>query len=303
LKNQPVTALLAIAAASAPAGPAVGAREGAFAVGGLRCAVSEWSVSGTREFEMLLPRHHFVTVRALDRGDRLVIHGAFDGKRYASRRLSERDSFFLPRGHRWICRAKGHANGTTLTCDLEHWAFAQALGDDAGEFDLEPYVGVNPIAPWLLERLEALCLEPDAFPRAYGAAVAVVLAYELFRVRSAKPFVPLPNARAGASRFKPVLARIDDSLGSEAPLSELASLMGLSISRFSHAFSDTYGVAPHRYILQRRIDKAKALLRTSDATVAAISARVGFASQSRFARVFARSTGVTPSTYRAGQRT
>jgi AraC family transcriptional regulator len=276
--------------------------EGAFAAGGLSCAVTAWSLSGTRQNELSLPRHHFVSFQELHHGDYLVERGAFDGKRYPSRVLSERDSFFLPQGHRWIGTCRGNGKARILVCDLEHSVFALALGDQVRGFDLEPYLGPSPIASGLLERLEALCLTPDAFPRAYADALTAVLAFELFRARTTKPFPPLFNSRVGTSRFKLVVDRIEETLESDPGLSDLAALMGLSVSHFSHAFAAAYGVAPHRYIMRRRIDRAKALLRTSDATVATISARVGFSSQSRFTPVFARQTGTTPSAYRLQQQ-
>jgi AraC family transcriptional regulator len=207
--------------------------------------------------------------------------------------------FLLPAGHRWSGTFSGSASARVLACDLDPSIFKSVLGDRTG-FDLEPYFGESRIAPGILERLEALCLTPDAFPRAYADALTTVLTFELFRARSNKPFSP-NQAQFGASRFKPVLDHIEGVLESDPSLSDLASLMGLSVSHFSHAFTAAYGVAPHRYILQRRIEKAKALLRTSDATVAMISERVGFSSQSRFSQIFARQTGITPSAYRMKQ--
>jgi len=279
------------------------ATEGAFALGGLTCAVSVWSLSGSRQQdEISFPRHHFISFQELHRGNHLIERGAFDGKRHTARELSEHDSFFLPKGHRWTGSCRGSGKARILVCDLEHSVFALAFGDQVRGFDLEPYLGPGPIASGLLERLEALCLAPDAFPRSYADALTAILAFELFRARATKPFPPPLNARVSISRFKLVLDRIEETLDSDPGLSDLAALMGLSVSHFSHAFAAAYGVAPHRYIVQRRIDRAKALLRTSNATVATISARVGFSSQSRFTQIFARQTGITPSAYRLQQQ-
>lgn len=270
-----------------------------FAIGGLTCAVYGQSFSGTDVVDVREPRHHFVSIRQLT-GEGVRMRGSFDRGRVVARRMCELDSFFLPVGHRWSGTCSGSGNGRFLACDLDNSVFKNALGDRIGDIDLEPHFGESPIAPGILERLEALCLSPEAFPRAYADALTTVLSFELFRARSNKRFLP-QTLKFGASRFKPVLDRIEDVLESDPSLSELASLMGLSVSHFSHAFTAAYGVAPHRYILQRRIQKAKALLRTSDATVATISARVGFSSQSRFSQIFARQTGITPSAYRLEQ--
>jgi AraC-like DNA-binding protein len=101
------------------------------------------------------------------------------------------------------------------------------------------------------------------------------------------------------SRISRVLAHIDDNLDRNISLTDLASIMGLSASRFSHVFKAAHGVAPYRYILRRRIEKAKTLLCNCDATIAAISGQVGFSSESRFRQIFVRYTGATPSAYRS----
>jgi AraC-like DNA-binding protein len=272
--------------------------ESAVAIGGLRCSLSVRIFSGTYKKDVQAPRHHFAYVREVQNDDRLAVHGAFDGQRFVARKLSEHDSFFLPMGRRWVGKSRGHATIRMLICEFEQSAFAHALGDRVGDFSLEPQFGVSPIAPGLLERLEALCLAPDAYPRSYADALAVVFTSELLRACATKPFLPPRIANIGKSRFKPVLDHIEETLESDTTLSDLAALSGLSVSHFSHAFNAAYGIAPHRYILRRRIDKAKTLLGASDSTVAAISSRVGFSSQSRFTQLFSRHTGLTPSAYR-----
>lgn len=68
----------------------------------------------------------------------------------------------------------------------------------------------------------------------------------------------------GTSRFKPVLEFIEESLDRDVGLFELASLVGLSFTHFPHAFKAAYGVAPYRYILKRRVERAKQLLRATN---------------------------------------
>jgi AraC-like DNA-binding protein len=266
------------------------------AIGGLRCSLSEQLLSRTCNVQGT--RHHFVYVRGVQHANRPAVHGSFDGERFVARKLSPQDSFFLPMGRRWVGRNRGAAIVRTLTCDFEQSALAYAFGDRVGDFMLEPRFGPSPIAPGLLERLEALCRAPDAYPRAYADALAVVFTCELVRAYATTPFPPRSTTNVGKSRFKPVLDHIEDTLESDTTLSDLAALSGLSVSHFSHAFNATYGIAPHRYILRRRIDRAKALLGASDSTISAISSRVGFSSQSRFTQIFSRHTGLTPSAYR-----
>jgi AraC family transcriptional regulator len=274
----------------------------AVAIGGLSCSVSLHCHSGTYQKDILGARHHFACVRAARHGDRLLAHGSFDGEHVVARNVRNQDSFFLPMGRRWIGKCRGSGAFRVLECELEHSALEHAYGDRLGMFDLEPRFGTSPIAPGLLERLEALCLAEDTFPRSYADALGVVFTCELLRAYATKPFPLFNAANIGKSRFKPVLDHIEDTLESDTSLSDLAAITGLSVSHFSHAFNAAYGVAPHRYILQRRIDRAKVLLVNSDFTIAAVSARVGFSSQSRFTQLFSRQTGLTPSAYRLEQQ-
>jgi AraC family transcriptional regulator len=267
-------------------------------IGGLRCSLQVRSYSGTHKNEVHAALHHFVYVREFRHGNRVAVNGFFDGEHHVMRTLSEQDSFFLPMGRRWAGKSRGNATVGYLLCDFEDSIFADAFGDQVGNIALEPQFGTSPVEPGILERLEALCLAPDAYPRAYADALAVVFTYELLRACATRPPRPPSTANVGKSRFKPVLDHIEDTLEADTTLSDLAALSGLSVSHFSHAFNAAYGVAPHRYILRRRIDKAKTLLGASNSTIAAISSRVGFSSQSRFTQIFSRHTGLTPSAYR-----
>jgi AraC-like DNA-binding protein len=85
-------------------------------------------------------------------------------------------------------------------------------------------------------------------------------------------------------------AYIDGSL----PLARVAAACGLSTSRFAHAFKASVGMAPHKWLLLRRVDRAKALLQRGRYTLSDVALACGFADQSHFTRVFRRATGATP---------
>jgi AraC-like DNA-binding protein len=72
----------------------------------------------------------------------------------------------------------------------------------------------------------------------------------------------------------------------------------MSMFHFARLFKASTGLSPHRFIVARRLDRAKALLTTDVAPVAAIGRTVGFRTPSHFTTVFRRSTGMTPSVYR-----
>jgi AraC-like DNA-binding protein len=72
----------------------------------------------------------------------------------------------------------------------------------------------------------------------------------------------------------------------------------MSAFHFARLFKLSMGVSPHRFVVGRRIDHAKALLATEGASIAAVSRAVGFRTPSHFTTVFRRTTGATPSAYR-----
>jgi AraC-like DNA-binding protein len=78
----------------------------------------------------------------------------------------------------------------------------------------------------------------------------------------------------------------------------LAATACCSPAHFSRIFAATFGTPPHRYLLQRRIERAKQLLSTTELTVLEVAADVGFASAASFSTAFRRVTGTTPAAYR-----
>ncbi len=82
-------------------------------------------------------------------------------------------------------------------------------------------------------------------------------------------------------------------------VAELAAAAGLSPAHFSRRFRATFGESPHQYLLTRRLERAAALLRTTDWTVAAICFAVGAQSVGSFTASFHRVLGLSPLAYRA----
>jgi AraC-like DNA-binding protein len=80
---------------------------------------------------------------------------------------------------------------------------------------------------------------------------------------------------------------------------DLAGAAGLSRAHFSREFRRAFGEAPHAYLLARRLERAAALLRTTDRSVADICFSVGLQSVGSFTTSFTRSYGMSPTTYRA----
>jgi AraC-like DNA-binding protein len=80
---------------------------------------------------------------------------------------------------------------------------------------------------------------------------------------------------------------------------DLAQVAGLSRAHFSREFRRAFGEPPHTYLLTRRLERAAALLRTTDRSVADICLSVGLQSVGSFTTSFGRAFGKTPTEYRA----
>ncbi|MEA2320275.1 MAG: hypothetical protein QOD81_125 [Solirubrobacteraceae bacterium] len=84
-----------------------------------------------------------------------------------------------------------------------------------------------------------------------------------------------------------------------AGVADLAAAAGLSRAHFSREFRRAFGESPHAYLLTRRLERAGALLRTTDRSVADVCFSVGLRSLGSFTTSFSRMYGLSPTAYRA----
>jgi AraC-like DNA-binding protein len=99
-------------------------------------------------------------------------------------------------------------------------------------------------------------------------------------------------------QLRRALELIDAEASGDLSLAALARECRLSASHFARAFRLSTGVAPHQWLLRRRIEKAQHLLASTGEPLSEVAARTGFADQSHFTRTFARLVGVPPGAWR-----
>src|SRR6266576_3040109 len=103
--------------------------------------------------------------------------------------------------------------------------------------------------------------------------------------------------RAPSRDLQQVRERLADDSALAPSLADLARLTGLSRYQVLRRFERAYGLPPHAWLLRRRAERARVLIRDG-ATLAAAAAATGFADQSHMTRVFARQFGFTPGVWR-----
>jgi AraC family transcriptional regulator len=132
----------------------------------------------------------------------------------------------------------------------------------------------------------------DALVR--GLAVHLVERYAV-EPRPSRRIPPMPPRK-----LRRALDYIEANLHCELSVAHIAEQVIMSESHFSRAFRETIGLPPHRYVRDRRVERAKSLLRECDMPLSEVALRVGCSSASNFCVLFHRATGTTPRTYRNG---
>ena len=176
----------------------------------------------------------------------------------------------------------------------------QKAFDREGDFTIRTSIGVeDPV----IARLGALgrreLSEGGAGGRLYLEALATLLAVHLLRGYSVSKPSPVAHRGGLAPRqMRRVLDYIDAHLTDELGLTDLAAIAGLSPNHFGEAFKASAGKSPHRFVMEKRVQHAMALLRNEERSIAEIAQAAGFSSQSRLTQNFRRMTGLTPGQFR-----
>ena len=95
-------------------------------------------------------------------------------------------------------------------------------------------------------------------------------------------------------RLRQVLSFIEEHLADDLSLERIADVAGISATHLKVVFRGSMGLPVHRYVIRRRVERAKTLLMETDSSVAEIALAAGFSHQSHMARHMRRILGVAP---------
>jgi AraC family transcriptional regulator len=161
----------------------------------------------------------------------------------------------------------------------------------------------DPILYHLGACLSALFEHPEENNSLLVDHIALSLQSHLHQTYSATP-ASSPRARGGLAPWQESRAKeaMDADLDKEITIARLAHDCRLSASQFGRAFRQSTGCTPHRWRLQRRVERAQVLLLTSDKTLAEIASSCGFFDPSHLTRAFSQTVGTSPGLWRRARR-
>lgn len=102
------------------------------------------------------------------------------------------------------------------------------------------------------------------------------------------------NRRMSGRKLKEVLSYIEDNIGQDISLHDIAGVAGMSVSHFKSLFRESVGLPAHPYVIRRRVDRAKSLLGEGKLSISQIALETGFAHQSHLAHHMRKVLGVSP---------
>lgn len=201
---------------------------------------------------------------------------------------------------RWV--AHDH-NDRTLLLSLPQTllaSVAQQAGHDSTRIEIRNRFQVRD--PELELIANAIHREIDAGQpsgRLYTEGLVVAMTSRLIAQHSSiSQSSRIPAATLSGRRLKQVLSFIEDQLAEDLSLDQIASIANLSSSHLKPLFRQAMGIPVHQYVIQRRLERAKALITQDHLTMAEIAAATGFAHQSHLARHIRRATGLSPNVIR-----
>jgi AraC family transcriptional regulator len=216
-------------------------------------------------------------------------------------------------GPRRICLTPGDATTTWehnghpeilqvyLRGSIYQAAASEIYNCDGSSAELVPRFAVlDPMLEQLAIAITAALRDGTAGDELYIDTLAQMMGVHLARSHStqSRAVRTPPMQKMSGWRMRRVIDYIEEHLDGNLSLEAMAAEVEISPMYLARAFKAAVGQSPHRYVLGRRIDRAKELLRNTDIPVVDVALSVGFSSQSHLSHWFQRYVGVSPAVYR-----
>jgi AraC family transcriptional regulator len=167
------------------------------------------------------------------------------------------------------------------------------------EFDLTTtYEFLDPKIQWLVRELLSEAQRGALDGTLYAESLSCALIAYLSRTHGRRKHLPGIAGALSLSHRQRIVDYIETRLGDDVSIADMARELGISPDYFARSFTATFGIPPHRYVLQCRIEAAKRMIHSTSNSIADIAADLGFYSHAHFARIFRQLTGMTPKSAR-----
>ena len=180
-------------------------------------------------------------------------------------------------------------------------AVTEIYGCDSSGAELVPRFAIlDPLLEQLAIAITNALRDGAAEDGLYIDTIAQMMAVHLARSHSSRsrPVRLLPTKPLAGWKMRRVIEYIEDNLEGDLSLQAMAAEVDISPLYLARAFKSAVGQSPHQYVLARRIERAKELLRNTDLPVVDVALSSGFSSQSHLSHWFIRQVGVSPAVYR-----
>lgn len=235
-----------------------------------------------------------------------VVTRQLEGMRPDAGRLGPRHLCITPPDVATTWKHEGHPEilQVYLRRSVYEAAVGEMFGCDASAAEIVPRFGLlDPLLEQLAITLVDALRTGSSNDGLYIDAIAHMMAVHIARTHSARsrgggsPAIPSVSRQ----RMQRLLEFIDANLDENLSLDRLATEAGISPLYLARAFKRAVGHSPHQYLLRRRVERAKELLRTTELPVLDVALAAGFSSQSHLSYWMIRQVGVSPAAYRRGR--
>ncbi|HTF50288.1 MAG TPA: AraC family transcriptional regulator [Pseudonocardia sp.] len=210
------------------------------------------------------------------------------------------DSWLIPPGTPFLTEHRETTDDAYLLVDLALVArTAEQLEVEQAQPEIRTTLGTqDPTIQHIAHALLSEGTSGGIGQELYIEALINQLAIHLLRQHTGQPARvgrALERPRSASSeQLRAAMEFIHDNLGGQLSLRDMAAAARLSPHHFGRAFKRATGVAPHQYVLQRRVELARRLLASSGMSIAEVARHVGFYDQSHLSAHVKRVLGVTP---------
>ncbi len=256
--------------------------------------------AGNQEHSISLMRDA-VTLLVFDRGNYYDGWRSIDGVRLGQQGIIGTGVDVVPAG--------AHLRGwsglrSSIGCTLISIAPAKlslAFGDELQQHQFRPASNIsNELLQSLASRISALStLNVTESSTLHTETMLSLLTQELLRVQNSHGTGSAHRGGLAPRAERQIRDFVQEHMGSCINMETLANVAGLSRFHFSRAFKISFGISPHKYLQQERLQKACELMEHTDSSITDIALQVGFTSSSELARTFKAIKGFSPRQYRS----